>query len=543
MGGGIIDFAKRHINASRKAAFCSAVFVGLIVHLFKFTNTLPNLDSLQNFYSAQNVLASGRWFLAVACAPSTLFDLPWVTGLLSLLWIGFATALIVEIFQIENPFLIVLTGAFMATFPAVTEIFFYQYTADGYMFAMLLAALAVHLTRIESRSLPRWLAAVGCITLCCGIYQTYVNFALVFAICYFLFALLQNRFDTKTYLRWCVKQACLFVAGLALYYIIWKVCMFAQHVEPTHYQGIDRLGQLKLSGVPGAVVQVILETGFFFLGHLPGRGTSISIWTVLHLLFVCVFAGVVLYSIVKTKLVRRKGQFVLFIAGAAAIPFAAFFWIFATSDIEYMGFRMKHSFCALFILAIVLFEQYARPHWKGVMTALIVCMIVNNALTANIHYFYLQRMWDKSYAAATEMVTRLHEADDGTARYLVVVGREANATDPNYIDKSTLGYYYYFQLNTLLRDEYNTALYLGNVMEFSLRYYTEHPDETPTFAVSETSTHGHMNSQFSLIDDKAQRDAFIMSDAVHAMTNWPAAGSVQKIGDALVVKYSDETPK
>ena len=539
MGSNVLEFFKKHLNASRKAAFCSAVFVGLIVHLFKFTNTLPNLDSLQNFYSAQDVLASGRWFLAIACAPSSLFDLPWVTGLLSLFWIGLATVVIVELFRMDNIVLVVLTGALMATFPAVTEIFFYQYTADGYMLAMLLATLAVYLTRMESRSLPQWIAAVVCLALCCGIYQTYVCFALVLSLCYFLYILLQDAYDTRTILRRVVAHGCLYAAGLSLYFLIWKFSLFVRHVAPTTYQGIDRLGQFPLSELPRTIVRIILETGFYFLGFLPGRD-SFSIWSALHLLFVFAIAGIVVYALAQTKLFRKKGRFVLFLACCAAIPFAAFFWMFATSAIEYMGFRMKHSFIALFILAAVLFEKYARLRWKNVMALLLVCMIANNALTANIQYFYMQRMWDKSYAAATEMVTRLHEADDGTAEYLVVVGREAHATDPNYIDKRTLGYFYYYQLNTLLRDEYNTALFLGNVMEFSLRYYTIHPGKTPNFNVSETSRRGQMNSKISLMDPE-QRSALIRSDEVRAMKYWPAAGSVKQIGNALVVKYSDET--
>ena len=539
MGSNVLEFFKKHMNASRKAAFCSAVIVGLFVHLFKFTNTLPNLDSLQNFYSAQDVLASGRWFLSIACAPSSFFDLPWVTGLLSLLWIGLATVLVVELFRMDNVVLIVLTGALMATFPAVTEIFFYQYTADGYMLAMLLATLAVYLARMETRSLPQWIAAIVCIALCCGIYQTYVCFALMLSICYFLYILLSDTYDTRTILRRIVAHGCMYAAGLSLYFLIWKFSLFVRHVSPTTYQGIDRLGQLPLAAVPRTIVRVILETGFYFLGFLPGRD-SVSVWTVLHLLFLCAFAGIVLYALAHTKLARKKGRFVLFLACGAAIPFAAFFWMFATSSIEYMGFRMKHSFIALFILAAVLFEKYARLRWKNVMALLLLCMILTNAVTANIHYFYMQRMWDKSYAAATEMVTRLHEADDGKAKYLVVVGREAHATDPNYIDKATLGYYYYFQLNTLLRDEYNTALFLGNVMEYSLRYYMIHPGAKPNFEVSETSRRGHMNSKISLMEPE-QRNALIRSDEVRAMKYWPAAGSVKQIGDALVVKYSDET--
>lgn len=542
MGSNVIVFFRKRVSATRKTAFLSAFLFGLCVHLFKFTNTLPNLDSLQNFYSRQNVLASGRWFLEIACAPSSFFDLPWVTGILSLVWIALATILIVEIFRIQNPVLVALTGFFMASFPAVTEVFFYQYTADGYMLALLLASVAVYCTQIPEHRISRWICGAVCLILCCGIYQSYVSFALVLAIAYFIRTLLEMRYDTKTQLRWIAKQAGLYGVSLAADFGVWKLCMLLQHVEPTNYQGIDRLGTLQISGLPEKIKQVVLETGFYFLSFVPGRGKAVPFWAVLHVIFLLFFAGILLYSIRQSGLYRKKSQLALLFAAAAAIPFAAFMWLFATSDMTYMGFRMKHSFCVLYILAAVLFEQFTRLRWKNAMGALLAVMILSNSLSANIHYFYFDRMWDKSYAAAAEMVMRLHEADDGTAKYLVIVGREANATSPNYIDKGSMGYYYYHQLNTLLRDEENTALFLGNVLEFSLKYYTDHPDETPNFVPSETSRHGHMNSRFSRMEDAA-RAQLIVSDAVRTMNNWPARDSVRRIGDALVVKFSDETPK
>ena len=216
MGSNVIAFFSERIDTRRKTAFLSAFLCGLLVHLYKFTNALPNLDSLQNFYSKQNVIGSGRWFLEIACAPSSFFDLPWVTGLLSLLWIALASVLLVGIFDVENPVLIVLIGCFMASFPAVIEVFFYQYTADGYMLALLLATLAVYLTRPGQRGLPRYLLAGVCIALCCGIYQTYVCYGIVLTLCIFAYGLLSQTEDTKKCLLWAAKQAGMYAAGLAV---------------------------------------------------------------------------------------------------------------------------------------------------------------------------------------------------------------------------------------------------------------------------------------------------------------------------------------
>lgn len=91
-------------------AFLSSFFIGLLVHIYKFTNYLPNHDSMYNFYSDQNVLGSGRWFLSIACGFSSYFDLPWINGLFSIIFIAATTVVIINIFKISNKIIILLTS-------------------------------------------------------------------------------------------------------------------------------------------------------------------------------------------------------------------------------------------------------------------------------------------------------------------------------------------------------------------------------------------------------------------------------------------------
>lgn len=50
----------KKLTASEGSAAISALICGLAVHIYKFTNTLPNGDALYNFYDPQNIVASGR---------------------------------------------------------------------------------------------------------------------------------------------------------------------------------------------------------------------------------------------------------------------------------------------------------------------------------------------------------------------------------------------------------------------------------------------------------------------------------------------------
>lgn len=191
--GNTLSLKWKEIKASWKYTFLVTFIIGMLVHIYKFTNTLINHDGVYNYYSDQNILGSGRWFLSIACGFSSYFDLPWINGLFSIIFIALTAVVIVDIFEIKNRFLMLLVGALLVTFPGTTETFYFGFTADGYMLAMLLAALAVRLSMFEEKKKIHYLLASIFICLSCGIYQAYVSFAMILALCYFANELLEKK--------------------------------------------------------------------------------------------------------------------------------------------------------------------------------------------------------------------------------------------------------------------------------------------------------------------------------------------------------------
>ena len=81
------------IGKGQKWAFISCVLVGYLVHLYAFTNIIPNGDGLSRVYDLQQMTVSGRWFLHYATALNNFTQMPAVIGALSLLLLGLAAAL------------------------------------------------------------------------------------------------------------------------------------------------------------------------------------------------------------------------------------------------------------------------------------------------------------------------------------------------------------------------------------------------------------------------------------------------------------------
>ena len=82
--------------------FISALVMGLIAHLYKITNWLPNWDSLVFRYDAQNMLSMGRWFLPVVCSFSSFYDLSFLNGVIAIVFHALSAVWFCRILHVEK---------------------------------------------------------------------------------------------------------------------------------------------------------------------------------------------------------------------------------------------------------------------------------------------------------------------------------------------------------------------------------------------------------------------------------------------------------
>lgn len=517
MGAEILCFYRTKLKKEYKIAFISTFFITLLIHLYKFTNTLPNHDSVFNYYSDQNVLGSGRWALSLACGISSYYDLPWINGLLSCIFIALTVVVIVALFELKNPVLIGLTGALLAASPATTETFFFLFTADGYMIAMFLAALSVYFSKIGETRKTRLILSGACIAISCGIYQAYVSFALLLAVCYLIDALLQNKFREKDYLKWILHQVIIYIVSLAAYYIIWKLCMYLSGTAANNYQGISDVGHIHPGLLIGGGINSIRTTMLYFL-QWDVLSHGFSLYSVLNILFLVAMAIGLLISCVKSGLWKRRlGMVLLVLCLVAIMPFAGI-WHFTSDSVGYRA-MMLQSLTLLFVLTAVIYERWAKPFSKNVLCLFLLLIVFNNALMANISYFYMNQCYERTYAEGVEMMVEIHNLQDAyDFDKIAVVGNRIYEVQYENIDPETG----HMQISGRIH-------ILSSLIETSLLYDSEH-------------TTKYLKATFGLDlepVDLAQRDALLDTEEVASMGCWPARDSIAVIDDTLVIKLSD----
>lgn len=116
---------KSKITPAFAACLLSSFVFGFAAHFYRMTNWLPNWDSLVFREDPQHMESLGRWFLSFASSLSTDYELPWLCGLICLLFFGLGAAVICKMFGVEKKLSAVLIGALTVTFPAVTSTFTY----------------------------------------------------------------------------------------------------------------------------------------------------------------------------------------------------------------------------------------------------------------------------------------------------------------------------------------------------------------------------------------------------------------------------------
>ena len=505
----IWDKIRMLADVRRKTAFFSVIIIGLLAHIYKFTNTLPNHDALFALYTNNNVIGSGRWFLAVACAPSSIYDLPWINGVFSLLWIGLTALVLIDYFEIKSKPAVILLSGLLVTFPCVVNTFLFEFTADAYFMSMLLATLGANFVKLGRNKVKDLVLSVVCICLSCGIYQAYLSFALLLAVCHFVLVLLEGENSNKECFRWIVNQVVVYSLAIAAYYGIWKLLMFVQGTDVNSYIGFTGFRGYSLQNIIVGVKNTARTLAFFFLSRNIFE-YGLSVYTVLNLLFLATLAVAVLVAVIKSGIIKRKVQFLLLVLCFVAMPVFACVWNFVTVDMSY-HMVMLQSLCVLYILLLVLSEDFLGIRFRELVCLLLLVLTAKFTIQANQVYFEMNRTIERSRATAIEMISRIHQLDDGSIKEIALVGS---------IERS---------LVNIGNSEYDEIWVNGHQVRNNLVYDHVYGN---LFLQCYTDSHYSPVSEAVLADMGS-------SSEVGEMSIWPFADSVRIIDGVAVVKLSE----
>lgn len=400
----------RSVRKECKYAFAAAVVIALLIHMPVMLSDIPNHDGLDSIYFDQNMITSGRWFLMIACGLSSFYSLPWVIGLIGILFLGIAAALLTEILQVRHAWAAVLVGGLLVSFPALASTFAYVFTLDGYMLGLLLAVTAVFLTGKYRKG---FLAGAVCLAFSMGTYQAYLPFAMILSV-FAIWMLLAREGSNTDKFRHTLRYLYMGAGGAALYYLLLRILLAIQGKQLASYQGINGMTSGAASG--GLLTTVLTMYRDFFAFTLKGKVLYNNKLSALAFVLLFAAALVVFEGMVFRRKWWKNPRFLFIIVlSLAGLPLATNVILFISPSVTY-HLLMRYQW-VLYLIGAVAFVSNREEEHKGavagqwlVLIAAVV-LIFAYGVTDNIGYSNLNKRYEKTYAYCVRLLDRIEQTE------------------------------------------------------------------------------------------------------------------------------------
>lgn len=522
-------FIRQKCKEEWRFAFHAAFCTGLLIHLYRLANHLLTWDSVYNFHDSQNKIELGRCFLTFSCGFGSYYDLQWVNGLLSLVYLSLTAVCLTEMFSLCRRTSILLLAGIVISFPSVASTFAYMYTADGYFLAQLTAALAVLLTLKYKKG---FLAGILLLAFSYGSYQAYVSFAVMLILTWSVLQLMSRSLSVKELLlRYWLRFLLMGGAGTTLYLLCNKILTMLEGSSASDYNGIATMSLPDGARLVYAVKNCVIDFVYFFFGPLD----RMNFYKLLNAALFVLLAALFVWTLRRRKLWKKPDSLLMLLFCLAAMPLTCSMIYFLSPEVRYY-MLMYAGFSLIYLLPTLLYDALAadasdvpagdtkadaEPHSgnetqsvSGSAAALPLswcCVILtalaifNFALIDNISYLYMTTSNEKTFQLVSRMTDRIEQLDGfETAAKLCMIGhfRDYDTISLN-LPPAMAG----------IRDSYIIS-------------------EQAHFAAM-------MDTYFGLTletcSDK-EKEAIRASEAFAEMSCWPAAGSVRLCGDMVVIR-------
>ncbi|MBR1701062.1 MAG: glucosyltransferase domain-containing protein [Lachnospiraceae bacterium] len=486
------------IKKEYKVAFLSAFFIGLLIHMPVMLSDIPNHDGLSSLYFDQNMITSGRWFLTIACGFSTYYTIPWVIGLLGLVFLGLTSVALAELLEIQDTVPIMLISGLLVSFPALASTFAYVFTMDGYMLALLLAVLSVLCTKKWRKGF--WIGAF-CLAFSMGTYQAYLPFAIL--LCLYEALRIFGREDPFREKCWEVfRYLCMGVLGVLFYYVILRILLVIEGKELDSYQGIN-------DGISGAAVGTITHTYRDFLSFtLRGNVLFQNIFSLIALIVLC---GCAIYGACRLgkqrKVWKNPALFVIITMVLLAVPLATNVILLISPNVTY-HLLMRYQWVVYLILMVAFVSRHGeKKAWIGLAAAFV--LVFHYALVDNIGYTNLQKRYEKTYAYCVRLLDRI-EQTEGYYQGIPIAMVGVVGYEPFPVTDITLPV-----TSNMIGLNGDTLLYTAENYEAFIRNY--------------------LGASLNIMTPKEMGDIYYSEEYIE-MESFPAASSVKLVDGIIYVK-------
>lgn len=510
----------RRIPRYIKLTFTSAVILGILVHLYIFSNKLPNHDDIGQLFGSPYGNASGRWLLPELLKIDGSFSMPWLIGVLSVILLAISACFTVNLFRIHRPLGCVLTSAILITFPTVASTFTYMFSADAYFLSLVLACSAVYVTNQYRFG---FIGGIAAIIFSMGIYQSFFGVTAVMMVG----VLILENLDGKKPFKLLMGKALIFVVTLSLGIIGYMITvkLTTRQIELVDYMGISHMGSISLSQLSQQIKSAYWAYYDFFIAN-----SSLAQFSYLKYAFVLTAAatmGLCLYIIREKNLSIKNIVLLALLTAIYPLAGSVIYIMVPNAPVHLL---MIYGMCYILIVPLSLEQYYielinekgtaAKSNWwLNLRTACCWIIAGTMAVTAysyavydNTAYLKMQLCYEQSYAYSIRLLSAIEDTEGYEENIpIILVGEALNKVEfkpsPELDEIQMTGV---MDMKGLI-NSYTYGYFLRRFVGMSNIVYD-----------TETS----LSEKYKAFNQIKQ------------MPNYPAPGSISSVDEYIIVKFS-----
>lgn len=303
--------------------FSSAIW-GLLAHSMVLFNKYSFHDDSYHFNDVGATYESGRWMLGILGSCTKLFfgsknySLPVINGAITILFIAMIVYILLDSLKIQSKKMAVLICGVMVTFPAITGLFGFMFTAPYYYFGALMTVVGAWLFH-QKKSISSALICATLMACSTGIYQANISIC----ICSLLLYMIEDTYDSsgewKTFWKAAFSNIAVCLGFITEYFLINRIFLKILNVTLTDYQGINTFGK---TGFLNFIYRVLCGYGSFFYPSTAVVAFSARWFYILWLITALLIAGIALWKMYCKNERKKMLQLILTFA---AFPMASCF--------------------------------------------------------------------------------------------------------------------------------------------------------------------------------------------------------------------------
>ena len=480
-----------------------AFLTTLIVHFIKLVNYFPTWDSLGDGVDLpwKGMTNHGRWFSGILKRLlASQYDLQWVEGIISAVFIALTIVLILRIFDVKNKVCQILAIVTFVTFPSVTSTFAYMFWTPAYMCALFMGVLGVYLC-INCKAKVAIPVAMLLFTLCIATYQVYIPFSVTLFAFYIATKLWDSENKLRDYKGPIISAVIALVGCAVIYYVGGKLAVSFFNVELTSYQGASTVGLMSVSQYIIAAKTSFMAFVNYFL-TLPKVGFYGAINAVI-IGFIIAFAIKFILLKKDIKVIRRICILLLY---SVLVPLTYFFY-FASPDVFYHRLMELGNYFVYLFVIIILNRYYdeMKQFFRRALICVIALLCFYNFINANIAYQSMHMSYERTYFELSEIMMKVDELKTEDVPTVALVG-EFEEGD-----------------NAVVASPYITGAAIDNFVQFPM--------------CAKNFSKYYLDRDIVLATDE-QIEKIEATEAFEQMPTYPQNGSIAVIDGIIVVKLS-----